>query len=188
MSNVAYSFDEIIERLCYSAGWITVIIAAICVIFFFITPVQAADLSKDIIPAEPTIKIIRQGTAPLQSLAATKAPTEKFKTIAVETQKLMRTGTITASTVTIQKFRYDEKTGCQVFWISATRNGQEVSVNNPIWIYGAPSDVLVSEVTDTKINEITLTIKEDPKTAIEQILKNYVDSRPIGRMTTGTKA
>jgi hypothetical protein len=187
MSNVRFSYDEIIERLCMSAGWITVIIAAICMIFFFVAPVHAAE-TKDIIPSEPTIKIIRQGTSPLQSLAATKAPSDKLATIATETQKLMRTGTITSSTVTIQKFRYDEKTGCQVFWISATRSGQEVSVNNPIWIYGAPSDVLISEVTDTKINEITLTIKEDPKTAIEQILKNYVDSRPIGKMTTGTKA
>jgi hypothetical protein len=50
MSNVAYSFDEIIERLCTSAGWITVIIAAICMIFFFVVPVHAAE-GKAIIPA-----------------------------------------------------------------------------------------------------------------------------------------
>jgi hypothetical protein len=159
---------------------------ALLLICCLVVPVFAAG-EKEVLEKEPTIKVVRQGTAPLQSLAATKAPTEKFKTIAIETQKLMRTGTITSSTVTIQKFRYDEKTGCQVFWISATRGGQEVSVNNPIWIYGAPSDVLVSEVTDTKINEITLTIKEDPKTAIEQILKQYVDSRPLGKAKVGTR-
>ena len=82
MSNTHFSYDEIIERLCYNAGWITVIIVAVCVIFFFVAPVYAAD---------------------------------------------------------------------------------------------------------TKINEITLTIKEDPKTAIEQILRQYVDSRPIGKAKVGTK-
>ena len=92
MSNTHFSYDEIIERLYYNAGWITVIIAVICVIFFFVAPVHAAE-TKEIIPAEPTIKIVRQGTVPLQTLAATKAPSDKLATIATETQKLMRTGT-----------------------------------------------------------------------------------------------
>jgi hypothetical protein len=188
MSNTHYSYNEIIERLCTSAGWITVIIAAICMIFFFVAPVHAAEGKEIITFQELTIKIIRQGTSPLQSLAATKAPTEKFKTIAIETQKLMRTGTITSSTVTIQKFRYEPSTGEQLFWITATRGGMEVAINNPIRIgVGCPTDILISEIMDTKTNEITLTITENPKSAIEQTLIRVANGAPLGKAKVGTR-
>jgi hypothetical protein len=160
---------------------------ALLLICCLVVPVFAAG-EKEVLEKEPTIKVVRQGTSPLQSLAATKAPTEKFKTIAVETQKLMRTGTITASTVTVQKFRYEPSTGEQLFWITATRGGMEVAVNNPIRIgVGCPTDILISEVMDTKTNEITLTIAENPKASIEQTLIRVANGAPLGKAKVGTK-
>jgi hypothetical protein len=160
---------------------------ALLLICCLVVPVFAAG-EKEVLEKEPTIKVVRQGTSPLQSLAATKAPTEKFKTIAVETQKLMRTGTITSSTVTIQKFRYEPSTGEQLFWITATRGGMEVAVNNPIRIgVGCPTDIFVSEVMDTKTNEITLTITENPKSAIEQTLIRVANGAPLGKAKVGTR-
>jgi hypothetical protein len=160
---------------------------ALLLICCLVVPVFAAG-EKEVAAFEPTIKVVRQGTSPLQSLAATKAPSEKMATIAKETQKLMRTGTITASTVRIEKFRYEPKTNEQLFWITATRGGQEVAVNNPIRIgAGCPTDILVSEVMDTKVNEITLTIKEDAKTSIEQVLIRVANGAPIGKAKVGTR-
>jgi hypothetical protein len=46
--------------------------------------------------------------------------------------------------------------------------------------------ILVSEVEDTKTNTITLTVKEDVKTAIFNILSDYAGRCPIGKPTTGT--
>jgi hypothetical protein len=51
----------------------------------------------------------------------------------------------------------------------------------------APIDILVSESYDDKIDEMTVTLKEDPKAAALQILQAYVDRQPLGKSTTGTK-
>ena len=89
--------------------------------------------------------------------------------------------------ITIIKARYDEETTTMWYWISATRDGQEVAVNNPVWIYPAPKDIIVSEVLDEKTNVMTITRKEDPKAATEKILREYVDQQPIGKAIVGTK-
>jgi hypothetical protein len=89
--------------------------------------------------------------------------------------------------ITIVKCRYDAKINTMGYWIEATRGGKEVAVNNPIWIYPAPYQVVVSEVFDAKLNEATLTIKEDPKGAAEEILQRHVDSLPLGKSVTGAK-
>lgn len=92
-----------------------------------------------------------------------------------------------ASEVTIIKTRFDESTRTMWYWISATRDGQEVAVDNPVWVYPAPKDVVVSKVKDEGKNEITVTLKEDPKGAVEKVLQDYADRQPIGLAVTGTK-
>jgi hypothetical protein len=183
-----YFSDESIEKAFYLVGFFSIVALSLLLAFMIlVTPAQAAE-GKTIIPSEPTIKIVRTGTTPLLSLAATKSPSDKMKTISTETLKTMRTGTISGSTVTIVKYRYDAEKRAQGYWCTATRGGREVAINNPIWIgEGAPIDILVSETTDTKINEITLTVKEDPKSAMEQILIRVANSAPLGKMVTGTK-
>jgi membrane peptidoglycan carboxypeptidase len=67
------------------------------------------------------------------------------------------------------------------YWIEATRNGKEVYTNSPIWISPPPYEVVVSESLDEKANELTITIKESPKEAVEEILQMYVDMQPLGK-------
>jgi hypothetical protein len=89
--------------------------------------------------------------------------------------------------VKIEKYRCDdEKCG---YWISATRGGQPVAVNNPIWLVNgnAPYHTVVSEYLDTKTNTQYLTVKEDVKGALIQILTGYADRQPLGAPKVGTK-
>lgn len=91
------------------------------------------------------------------------------------------------TTLKIQKFRCDK--GMQIcgYWIEATRDGKEVQTNSPIWISPPPYEVVVSEAYDSVAKENVVTIKEDPKVAVEQILQGYVDRQPLGKATVGTK-
>ena len=74
------------------------------------------------------------------------------------------------------------------YWITATRNGEEVATNSPIWLSGdVPYHVLVSEVYDEKTNELTQTVKEDPLGSVLQILSGYVDRQPLGKAVVGTQ-
>jgi hypothetical protein len=45
----------------------------------------------------------------------------------------------------------------------------------------------VSEVEDKKANTLTITVKEDLKGSVFQILQDYADRQPIGKPITGTK-
>jgi len=91
------------------------------------------------------------------------------------------------TSIRIINSRYDEKRQVMGYWIEAYRDGQEVAVNNPVWIFPAPKDVIVSSSLDAVKNEVTITLKEDPKAAVEAILSEYVNRRPIGKAVTGTK-
>ena len=82
--------------------------------------------------------------------------------------------------ITITRTRYDAETDTMWYWIAATRNGQEVAVNNPIWVYPAPKDIVIGETRDELKNEITVTLKEDPKAAVERVLIRHVARTPIG--------
>ena len=104
----------------------------------------------------------------------------------ISTSKVEETKTV-VTTFKVQKFRCDTKTQICGYWIEATRDGEEVQVNSPIWISPPPYEVVVSEVYDALANENVVTIKEDPKTAIEQVLQGYVDRQPLGKATVGTK-
>jgi len=190
MSNAEYSFDEVIDHVSHQAGWITVIIAAICMIFFFVAPVHAAITDKT------TFTTVYQGLTPIKDLTATKAPSEMTATTARVVETKMKLSTypydvakpVTVKTdIKIIKMCYDAKKETNGYWIEAYRNGQEVAVNNPIWVKPAPTDVLVSESLDEVKNELTVTLKEDPKAAIEEILQRHADGVGLGRAVTGTK-
>jgi hypothetical protein len=88
---------------------------------------------------------------------------------------------ISGTEITINKYKCDEKMGICGYWIKATRNGKEVYTNSPIWISPPPYEVVVSESFDEKANELTVTIKESPKEAIEEVLQMYVNMQPLGK-------
>jgi len=88
----------------------------------------------------------------------------------------------------IIKYRCDEKMQICGYWIEAFRNGKTVATNSPIWISPPPIDAFISESYDKDSDIVTVTLKEDPKLAVEQILQQYVDNQPIGTPVIGTKA
>ena len=89
------------------------------------------------------------------------------------------------TTIVIEKYRCT-KDICG-YWITATRDGQEVATNSPIWISPPPYQAFVSETYNKDLNEVTTMIREDPKLAIEQTLQAYVDRQPVGKAVVGTK-
>jgi len=88
----------------------------------------------------------------------------------------------------IIKYRCDEKMQICGYWIEAFRNGKTVATNSPIWISPPPIDAFISESYDKDSDIVTVTLKEDPKLAVEQVLQMYVDNQPIGTPVIGTKA
>jgi PKD repeat protein len=104
----------------------------------------------------------------------------------ISTSKVEDTKTV-VTTFKVQKYRCDEKMGICGYWIEAYRDGEEVQVNSPIWISPPPYEVVVSEIYDSIAKENVITVKEDPKEAIELILQEYVDRQPLGKPTVGTK-
>jgi hypothetical protein len=116
----------------------------------------------------------------------------------VTSEKTEETKTV-VTTFKIQKYRCDEKTEICGYWIEAWRDGKEVATNSPIWISPPPYVALVSNIYYTSLDEKTVTtditkaaievvtVKEDPKLAVEQVLQQYVDNRPLGKSITGTQ-
>ena len=88
----------------------------------------------------------------------------------------------------IIKYRCDEKMQICGYWIEAFRNGKTVATNSPIWISPPPIEAFISESYDKDSDIVTVTLKEDPKLAVEQVLQMYVDNQPIGTPVIGTKA
>lgn len=139
------------------------------------------------------IVVVWQGTTPIQNTLATKTTyAEKESVLKEETNKTMAkevypysvVKTTATTDVQIQKYRCKSDT-CW-YWISATRNGQEVAIDNPVGISPPPIVALVSEVYDAKTDTLTVTLKEDPKLAVEQILQRHADGTPLGKIKTGT--
>ena len=104
----------------------------------------------------------------------------------ISTSKVEETKTV-VTTFKIQKFRCDKEMEVCGYWIEAARDGNEVQVNSPIWISPPPYEVVVSEVYDIVAKENIVTIKEDPKVAVEMVLQGYVNRQPLGKSTVGTK-
>lgn len=65
------------------------------------------------------------------------------------------------------------------YWIAATKDKKVVATNSPVWIYPPPYQVVVSEITNAD-GSITVTVAEDPQTAFERVIMQYVDRRPLG--------
>jgi PKD repeat protein len=101
----------------------------------------------------------------------------------------IKVGDVEKTEIVVEKYRCDITLSCG-YWIAATRNGEEVQVNSPICIQTPPYLVLVS-MSAVNINstysEKTITVKEDPKSAVEQELIGYVNRQPLGKSTVGTK-
>lgn len=139
-----------------------------------------------------TYNIVYTGSTAIKAaLAAKTLPAADVLKAAVETELTKESFPFSLKTsstdFTIDKYR------CTVekcaYWITASREGRSVSVNNPVWLMNGnfPFHTLVSEVEDTKANTLTVTIKEDVKGAIIQILTAYADRCPIGKPIIGTK-
>jgi hypothetical protein len=153
-------------------------------------------------PDENTIyKVIYEGERPIADTLAAKAA-EKSKTELDPYEKLIILSSATDTTMKAEKYPLDiskdaktiiriEKFLCTQeicgYWIQATRDGQEVATNSPVWISPPPYIALISESFDASKNEMTITLKEDPKLAVEQILQRYVDNQPLGKAIVGTK-
>jgi hypothetical protein len=135
------------------------------------------------------VTVVYSGATPIKdAISAKVAPTELLlKTATVTAMSAEKYPLAISPLVTIEKWRCTD-IKC-AYWISAVDpKGNTKAVNNPIWLVNgnAPYHILVSEVEDTKTNTITLTVKEDVKTAIFNILSDYAGRCPIGKPTTGT--
>lgn len=161
-------------------------LVAVVLLLLAIAPVVAID-------DKTTYNIVYTGSTAIKAaLAAKTQPAADIIKVAVETELTKESFPLylkaTNTDFTIDKYQ------CTVekcaYWITATRDGKAISVNNPIWLMNGnfPFHTLVSEIEDTKINTVTITVKEDPKGAIWKILSDYVDRQPIGTSSIGTKS
>lgn len=167
-------------------------LALIGLIFLISVPlVFAADFSNITDAANTTTKIVYEGNTTLTTALSVKSAAEKPAILANATNTALKAEkfpyTVTKSTtnITLDKYRCEPEI-CW-YWITATRDGKSVQTNSPIGISPPPYLKLVSETYDEKANEITVTLKEDPKGAMEQTLQQYVDMQPLGDATVGTK-
>jgi PKD repeat protein len=157
------------------------------------------ELTIDVTP-EPTpiieeipVRVVYEGATPIKDALVSKSSGDKTesigKAIEIEMKKQVYPYTISNSitNITIVKCRYDSKMQTMGYWIEATRGGREVAVDNPIWIVPAPYEIVVNETYDNIANEKVITIREDPKEAVEIVLTRYVDMQSIGKAIVGTK-
>lgn len=156
----------------------------IFIIFLLSVPlVFAADLPKNILGEEkqPIIVIVHQGSKAISDSLSAKSEAEKPVLLATATKNVLKDVKYpyTKSEITILKYKCDADI-CG-YWISATRGGREVYTNSPIWISPPPYEIVVSEIYDSKTNIQTVTVREDPKAAAEQVLQRYVDGQPLGK-------
>ena len=156
----------------------------------FLIAVAVVILTVSAIDENTKISIVFTGESPIKTAIAAKTLTTA-DVIKSETETVMKDEKyplVVSSSVSIDKYRC-EKEKC-AYWITANRGGKELAVNNPIWLMNAnvPFHVLVSEVEDTKTNTLTITVKEDLKGYVFQILQDYADRQPLGKPVTGTKA
>ena len=144
-----------------------------------------------------TVKVVYEGLTPIKdSLTSPSKTSSDAVILKAATESVMSkvsypynvTKAETQTTFKIFKYRCDEKMGICGYWIEAWRDGKEVYTNSPIWISPPPHEVFVSESTKIisetefdKVIEKTVTIKEDPKLALEITLQQYVDRQPLGK-------
>jgi PKD repeat protein len=152
-------------------------------------------------PATNTASVVYayEGSLPIKTAVESKSVQASVRDVLIEeTDKVMTkvafpytivVGDADNTEITISKYRCDTELSCG-YWISATRDRQEVQVNSPIWIDTPPYLVEVSRATvATTADSVqtTITLKEDTKMAVEKTLVSYVSRQPLGKATVGTK-
>lgn len=144
---------------------------------------------------EPTVRVIYTGPTDITlQLATTTDDTQKKQILTTATKTVfqkLKYPYIFSSTVketfNITTFRCKEDV-C-AYWIEATRGGKPVATNSPYWLHVGTAGLytVASEITDTEANEITITLQEDPRGAVEAILKREITNLPVGEATIGTQ-
>jgi len=162
---------------------------AVLAIFLISIPlVFATDIPDGV---EPIIVVKYLGATPITNMINSANPNATAGILTSESDLVLKFVTfpyqLPGTNTTVNKYRCDFQKQYCGFWINATRNGQEVQTNSPIWISPPPYLVLVSEVYDAKKNTLTITLRENPRDAVALVLSRYVDMQPIGKATTGTK-
>jgi hypothetical protein len=135
-----------------------------------------------------TITVI-QGKSDITDSIASKSVGAKNSILSAATKSALKDVKypyiISGTEVTILKSKcgnfYNDGNQICGYWISCTRKGEEIATNSPILISPPPYEVVVSDVLDTKTNTQTITLKEDPKAAAEEVLKGYCDRQPLGK-------
>jgi hypothetical protein len=164
--------------------FVVVVLLALCVIA--VCPVSAEITDKTAYVTTWT------GATPItNALAAKTQPADvllkSYTDTAFKDQKYpLQIETVSRTTVTIDKFRCEVKPNICGYWITADRDGKQVAVNNPIWLFNAPYSVVVSEIYDEKADKVTVTIKEDLFASVRNILQGYAERQPVGKPTVGT--
>lgn len=143
----------------------------------------AADLLLDGEELQPTVIIKYQGSRAITDSLSAKSAGEKASVLTSATKDALKDVrypyTVADSELTILKSKCtDEVCG---YWVSCTRKGEEVYTDSPVWISPPPYEVVVSDVFDDKAFTQTITLKEDPKAAAEEVLKGYCDRQPLGK-------
>lgn len=139
----------------------------------------------------PIYIIKYQGNTPITNMINSNDPSKMEGILTSESDKVLKFVTfpymLPNTNITVIKYRCDFTNSFCGFWINATRDGQEVATNSPVWISPPPLYTVVSESYNARKNELTITLKEDPIGATSEILQGYVDRQPLGKAITGTK-
>ncbi len=164
-----------------------------------VTKTTTAPISE-ITDIRENITVVKSGSTAISAALAVKSTyPEKVALLSSATKTALSTVSYpysvndSSTSITIIKYRCtSEMCG---YWVTATRGGQEVATNSPIWISPPPYLVVVSEVETSsktvdsvKTVEKTVTVREDPKAAAESILLMYAGMQPLGKAVVGTKA
>lgn len=157
-----------------------IVILCICLLIFL--PVLAIELPQS------KIVVSIEGLTPITDSLYVKTSLEKNVIITESLDKELIKEVYpleilpienTKTDIIITNYYCDKEKGFCGYWIIATRYGQAVTVNNPIWIVNPPIFIIKSDITDAKIDTRYLTIEENPKEETYRILLQYADSQPL---------
>ena len=137
----------------------------------------AADMLLDGEELQPTVIVKYQGSRAITDSLSAKSAGEKPAILTTATKDALKDVRypylVADSELTILKSKCtDEICG---YWVSCTRDGEEVYTDSPVWISPPPYEVVVSHRHSMKKHLLqTVTLKEDPKAAAEIVLKRIL--------------
>lgn len=144
-----------------------------------------------------TYQTFIQGSSNLTTAIAGKTSYEISTILADKTDKELKpvkfpfTYKLKNSEIQFEKYRCDIPNGTCWYWVSAYRIDAQgrhtVATNSPIGILPPPFEVAVSESYSLATNTATITIKEDLRGAITEVIQGYCDRQPLGTPVVGTK-